>query len=266
MRLHAQCKMTVTAAADCPLVAMLRPRSGEAQWLVSESYEMRPWVATTEYVDNYGNLCQRLTIPKGEMRIEVSMVMEAEEQIAVEPSAGATPIEALPTDALLYLLQSRYCPSDKMEAKAREVAGDAPAGYAQVERIRGWIRETLEYRYGVSNASTDALDTLDHGAGVCRDFSHVGISLCRALRIPARLVVGYLYQLDPMDMHAWFEAFVGGRWYTFDATQAHPRGGRIVVAYGRDAADVAFLSNYGPLEMGEMKVSVERVETASPYR
>ncbi|RYF29408.1 MAG: transglutaminase family protein, partial [Comamonadaceae bacterium] len=117
----------------------------------------------------------------------------------------------------------------------------------------------VEYKYGVSDGSTDALDTLDTGSGVCRDFAHIGASLCRALRIPARMVVGYLYELDPMDMHAWFEAYVGGRWYTFDATQSEPRGGRLVVAYGRDAADVAFLSNYGPLEIGDMKVTVHRV-------
>ena len=260
MRLQASCTMTVNVAADCPTVAMLRPRSGDAQWMVSERYELTPWVRTTEYVDSYGNLCQRMVIPQGEMRIEVDMVMEAEEQIAVEPSAGVTPVDQLPPDALQFLLQSRYCPSDKMEDKAREIVGDLPCGYAQVEAIRSWIHTNMEYRYGVSDATTDALDSLGHGAGVCRDFSHIGIGLTRSLRIPARLVVGYLYQLDPMDMHAWFEAFVGGRWYTFDATQDQPRGGRIVVAYGRDAADVAFLSNYGPMEMGEMTVTVERVD------
>ena len=119
----------------------------------------------------------------------------------------------------------------------------------------------LLYQYGVSSATTDALDTLGHGAGVCRDFAHVGIALCRSLRIPARIVVGYLYQLDPMDLHAWFEAFVGGRWYTFDATQPAPRGARIVMAYGRDAADVAFISDYAaqPLEVVEMRVDVQAV-------
>lgn len=252
--------MTVSVSTDCPTVAMLRPRSGDAQWMVSERYELTPWVRTTEYVDSYGNLCQRLVIPQGEMHIDVEMVMEADEQIAVEPSAAPTPVEQLPPDALQFLLQSRYCPSDKMEDKAREIVGDAPAGYVQVEAIRAWIHANMAYRYGVSDATTDALDSLGHGAGVCRDFSHIGIGLCRALRIPARLVVGYLYQLDPMDMHAWFEAFVGGRWYTFDATQDQPRGGRIVVAYGRDAADVAFLSNYGPMEMGEMLVQVEQLD------
>ena len=260
MRLQATCKMTLTATqGDCPVIAMLRPRSGDAQWMVSERYELHPWVPTTEYVDTYGNLCQRMKIPQGELRIEVEMVVEAEDEIAVEPNAMATPIEDLPFDALQYLLQSRYCPSDKMEDRARQIVGNAMPGYAQVEAIRAWIHIHLDYRYGVSNSTTDALDTLNHGAGVCRDFSHVGIGLTRSLHIPARLVVGYLYQLDPMDMHAWFEAFIGGRWYTFDATQDAPRGGRIVVAYGRDAADVAFISNYGPLEMGEMVVMVDQL-------
>jgi len=256
MRLHAECKMTLTANDDCPVVAMMRPRSGEAQWMVSEVYQMRPWVPTTEYVDSYGNLCQRFTVPKGEMRIEVSTVMETEEVIAVAPEAGITPIPALPCDVLAYLLQSRYCPSDKMEDRAREIARDASPGYRQVEAIRAWIHQNLEYRYGVSDGSTDALDTLAAGSGVCRDFAHVGVAMCRALHIPSRMVVGYLHELDPMDMHAWFEAWVGGRWYTFDATQNERRGGRIVLAYGRDAADVAFLSNYGPLEIGDMKVTV----------
>ncbi|MGJ7510111.1 transglutaminase-like domain-containing protein [Variovorax sp. GT1P44] len=262
MRIHAECKMTVKASEDCPVVAMMRPRSGEAQWMVSEIYEMRPWVPTTEYVDQYGNLCQRLTIPAGEMRIEVSTVMETEEEIAVAPDAGITPIPELPSDVLVYLLQSRYCPSDKMEDRAKDITHGAAPGYPQVEAIRAWIHENVEYKYGVSDGSTDALDTLDTGSGVCRDFAHIGAALCRALRIPARMVVGYLYQLDPMDMHAWFEAYVGGRWYTFDATQGEARGGRIVVAYGRDAADVAFLSNYGPLEMGDMKVTVHSVAPA----
>ncbi len=263
MKLKATCAITVQTAADCPVVAMLRPRSGLAQWMVSERYEMAPWVRTVEFVDTYGNLGQRFTIPQGEMRIEVDVVMKTEAQIHVSPGAPPTPIEALPDDALQYLLQSRYCPSDKMGQRAEQIAGNAQPGYDQVEAIRTWIHANLAYKYGVSDACSDALDTLEAGAGVCRDFSHVGVALTRALRIPARLVVGYLYQLDPMDMHAWFEAFVDGRWYTFDATQDKPRGGRIVLAYGRDAADVAFVSNYGPLEMGEMKVTVEQLDDAS---
>ena len=260
MRLKATCTMTVKTPQDCPVVAMLRPRSGQAQWMVSETYELTPWVPTTEYVDHYGNLCQRFKIPAGEIGIDVEVVMETEDEIVTAPGAPATPIELLPDDALVYLLQSRYCPSDKIEDEATTITEGCAPGYDQVEAVRRWIHENLKYEYGVSEATTDALDTLEAGAGVCRDFSHVGIALTRALKIPARLVVGYLYQLDPMDMHAWFEAFVDGRWYTFDATQAQPRGGRLVVGYGRDAADVAFLSNYADMEMGEMKVTVERVD------
>lgn len=247
MRLVVGCDMTLEASEPCPTVGMLRPRSGSAQWLTSESYRFDPPVHPVEYVDAYGNLCQRFVVPEGRMRIQCDAVVETDEHIAVEPTAPRTAVEDLPDDALQFLLQSRYCPSDKIESQATDIVAGLEPGYAQVEAIRAWIHANITYEYGVSNATTDALDTLAMGAGVCRDYSHVGITLCRSLRIPARMVVGYLYQLDPMDLHAWFEAFVGGRWYTFDATQSQPRGGRIVVAYGRDAADVAFISNYGAL-------------------
>ena len=145
-----------------------------------------------------------------------------------------------------------------MEDDAKKIVAEAKPGYDQVETIRDWIHRKVEYRYGASDGSTSAIETLRDRAGVCRDFSHLGISLCRALQIPARMVVGCLYGLDPMDMHAWFEAFVGGRWYTIDATQPKPRGGRIIVAYGRDAADVALFTEYGPIEVKKMHVSVEQ--------
>jgi transglutaminase-like putative cysteine protease len=257
MRLVSKAHITFECAEDCPVVAMLRPRSGDAQWVVSERYTLEPWVPATEYLDVFGNLCQRFLVSRGSASISVVSEIEVAEQLAVQPQAPRTPIQDLPNEILVYLLQSRYCPSDKMQAHAQEIAGDAKPGYAQVERIRSWIHEHHEYRYGVSTASTDALDTMSAKAGVCRDFAHVGVALCRSLQIPARLVVGYLHALDPMDLHAWFEAYVGGRWYTFDATQEHPRGGRIVVAYGRDVADVAFLSNYGPMEIKQMSVGVE---------
>lgn len=254
----ARSTITVDCEQDCPVVAMLRPRSGLAQWVISERYELTPWVPATEYVDSFGNLCQRYTVPRGRATIAVESEVEVDDELAVDVDAPATPIEQVPDDALVYLLQSRYCPSDKMEPHARDIVQGTPDGYAQVERVRQWIHDNHEYKYGVSHESTDALDTMAARAGVCRDFAHVGVALCRSLKIPARVVVGYLHRLDPMDLHAWFEAYVGGRWYTFDATQAQPRGGRIVVAYGRDIADVAFLSNYGPMQVTEMKVSVEQ--------
>ena len=258
MKLKAACSISMTAASDCPMVAMLRPRSGPAQWIISQRYDLQPWVPVNEFVDGYGNLCQRLVVPRGPIRLRVEVVAEVEDHVAVDHHAPRAPITELPADVLHYLLQSRYCPSDMMLGQALEVAGQAAPGYAQADAIRAWIRNNLAYRYGVSTSSTDALDTLAHGAGVCRDFAHVGIALCRSLQIPARMVVGYLHGLEPMDLHAWFEAFLGGRWYTFDATQDAPRGGRIVLAYGHDAADVAFISDYGaqPLRLDDMRVEV----------
>jgi transglutaminase-like putative cysteine protease len=256
MRLEAKCTMTLEVKQPTPLVAMLRPRSGEGQWVVSDAYEVEPFVPIVEYSDTFGNLCQRLVTPQGKFRIGVTACVETADQIAFAPGAPQTPLPELPADVLQFLLPSRYCPSDKLQDKARTVVGRAAPGYDQVEAIRHFIHTEIKYKYGVSNSSTDALETLNAGAGVCRDFSHIGISLCRALQIPARMVVGFLHRLDPMDMHAWFEAFVGGRWYTFDATQAERRGGRITVAYGRDATDVALFNEYGPVEVKDMHVSV----------
>lgn len=245
------------------MVAMLRPRSGEAQWIVSERYRFAPFVPATEYVDGFGNLCQRLVAPSGGFRIEVETEVEVADAISVMPGAPLTKPEELPDSVLQFLLPSRYCPADTMFDLAKGAVGAAKPGYDQVEAIRAWIKEHIEYKYGVSTGSTTAADTVRDGAGVCRDFSHIGLSLCRALRIPARMVVGYLYQLDPMDLHAWFEAFVGGRWYTFDATQSEPRGGRIAIAYGRDAADVALITEFAPMTTQDMKVYVEKLSPES---
>ena len=256
MLLDTRATITVECPHACPVVAMLRPRSGAAQWVVSEHYGIAPWIRPREYEDAFGNLCQRFTVPPGRTVLDVQSQVEVDAELAVAPDAAPTPIDLLPDEVLVYLLQSRYCPSDKLEAQAREIVAGAAPGYAQVETIRRWIHENHEYRYGVSQESTDALDTMQAKAGVCRDFAHIGAALCRSLRIPARIVVGYLHQLDPMDLHAWFEAYVGGRWYCFDATQTAPRGGRVVMAYGRDAADVAFLSNYADMSVVDMQVSV----------
>ena len=265
MLLHTHTRMTVECPHECPVVAMLRPRSGAAQWVVSERYDIHPWIRPREYEDAFGNVCQRFTMPAGRTTLDVQSHVAVDEHLAVDGEAGLTPIDLLPDDVLVYLLQSRYCPSDKLEDKAREIVQGVAPGYAQAEAIRRWIHENHEYRYGVSQASTDALDTMAAKAGVCRDFAHIGAALCRSLHIPARMVVGYLYRLDPMDLHAWFEAFVGGRWYTFDATQTTPMGGRVVMAYGRDAADVAFLSNYADMEMVDMQVSVEMANPANAW-
>ena len=258
MRLEAGCQISFEADAPTPLILMLRPRSGAGQWVVQEEYLLTPIVPVVEYTDGYGNLCQRLVTPQGAFRVRTSAVVETTEAIDVQPGTPFTPAQDLPETVLQYLLPSRYCQADLLSDLAWQIVGNAAPGYDQVEAIRQWIQTQIKYEYGTSNASTSAIDTAQSRVGVCRDFAHLGIALCRSLNIPARMVVGYLYQLDPMDLHAWFEAFVGNRWYTFDATQKEPLGNRISIAYGRDAADVALATQFGPLKLLNMQVWVNK--------
>lgn len=256
MRLKAECQLVFEAIEPSPLILMLRPRSGLGQWIAREDYRFEPNVSVVEYVDSYGNLCQRLIAPEGLFRVHTAAIVETSDTIDVQPGAEFVPVQDLPDYVLQFLLPSRYCQSDLLGDLANEIVRDMAPGYDQVEAIRHWIHTHIEYRYETSDASTSAIETEKTRLGVCRDFVHLGIALCRSLTIPSRMVVGYLYQLEPMDLHAWFEAFVGDRWYVFDATQAEPRGNRIAIAYGRDAADVALATQFGPLILTEMNVSI----------
>jgi transglutaminase-like putative cysteine protease len=257
MQLVAGCSMSFVANGPVSAIFMLRPRSGLGQWIMREEYILEPLVPVVEYTDSHGNLCQRLSIPQGPFQLRNNVCADTADIIDVVMEAPFVPVQDLPDSVLQFLLPSRYCPCDQMCPLANEIVAGVNPGYAQVEAIRSWIQLNIEYQYGTSDASTSALDTTNKRAGVCRDFAHLGISLCRSLTIPARMVVGYLHQLDPMDLHAWFEAYVGGRWYTFDATQQKPMGNRIAIAYGRDAADVALVTQFGPLELTEMNVWVD---------
>ncbi len=256
MHLDAGCEITFEMGGFTPLVLMLRPRSGYGQWIGQESYTLTPSVPVVEYVDNYGNLCQRLVAPPGHFVVTASAEVDTADTIDVQPGAPLTLVQDLPDNVLQFLLPSRYCQSDLLGSLAQGIVAGVTPGYDQAEAIRTWIHTNIEYRYGVSNASTSAQDTAEQRVGVCRDFTHLGLALCRSLSIPARMVVGYLHQLEPMDLHAWVEAFVAGRWYTFDATQEQPRGGRIAIAYGRDAADVALATQFGPGTLTNLNVWV----------
>lgn len=260
MLLRASCSFTMHAALPVTSIFMLRAQSGAAQFISSEAFVTTPYVHVNEYIDNYGNLCQRLIIPEGVFLLESQVTATCSPIIDVHPSAGYSPVETLPDYVLQFLLPSRYCESDKITELATEVTRGCLPGYEQVEAIRSWVYNNFRYRYGVTNSSTSAMDIINSRTGVCRDYSHVAISLCRNLDIPARMAVGYLNQLKPMDLHAWFEAYVGDRWYTFDATQPTPVGGRITMAYGRDAADVAFASHFGIVELQKMEVNVEEIQ------
>jgi transglutaminase-like putative cysteine protease len=257
MKLAISCQLDYKIEYQTPLVLMLRPRSGAGQWVIKEEYLLEPSVPVTEYTDLYGNLCQRVFTPEGNFSIKTSAIVDVADQIDVDVNANFVPVQELPDEALIYLLPSRYCESDKLGDSAASIVQDANTGYEQVEAIRKWINSNIRYEYGHSNASTSAQNTEQSRIGVCRDFSHLGVALCRSLNIPARFVVGYLYELKPMDLHAWFEAYLGGRWYTFDATQTEPKGNRVILAYGRDAADVALATQFGSMELQTMWVSVE---------
>jgi transglutaminase-like putative cysteine protease len=261
MRLEAGCELLFEAIAPSPLILMLRPRSGLGQWVVREEYRFEPNVSVVEYVDSYGNLCQRLLSPKGIFKVNTNATVETSDTIDLQPGAAFVPVQELPDYTLQFLLPSRYCQSDLLGDLANEIVAGIESAYDQVEAIRNWIYTHIEYRYETSTASTSAMETAKTRVGVCRDFVHLGIALCRSQTIPTRMVVGYLYQLKPMDLHAWFEAFVGDRWYTFDATQAEQRGNRIAIAYGRDAADVALATQFGPLILTNMSVWVHASES-----
>lgn len=257
MILDATCTISYTTKAPIPAIMMLRPRSGPAQWITREEYVFEPHTPVVEYTDDFGNLCQRLLIPTGTFQVRCSCRAHTADESDIDPQAVFVPVHLLPESTLQFLLPSRYCQSDMLNGLAASIAGNLAAGYPQVAAIEQWLRDEMKYVRGSSNAQTSAVETAQQKEGVCRDYAHLGIALTRSLNIPARMVVGYLYGLEPMDLHAWFEAFVGGRWFTFDGTQAQPRGNRITIGYGRDAADVALTSNYGALELTEMKVTVE---------
>jgi transglutaminase-like putative cysteine protease len=258
MILDATCHISYHSNAPIPAIMMLRPRSGQAQWITREEYVFTPHAPVVEYTDNFGNLCQRVLIPRGDFEVRCSCRAHSADDVDVNPGAAFVPVDQLPESTLEFLLPSRYCQSDLLNDLASSIVGQTRSGYPQVAAIEQWLRDNMRYLRGASNASTSAVETAKTKTGVCRDYAHLGIALTRSLNIPARMVVGYLYGLEPMDLHAWFEAFVGGRWFTFDGTQGTPRGNRIMIGYGRDAADVALTSNYGALELKSMKVTVEK--------
>lgn len=258
MILNAGVEVNLAIKDVTPLVLILRPQSGDGQVVTASEINITPETPVSEFRDPVGNLSQRVILQKGPVTIKATCTVEAPDEIAVDRTAPYTLIQDLPDDVLQYLLPSRFCQSDLpvfLKTASRIVRWKKP-GYPQAEAIQSWIQKKLKYKYGVSTATTSAVETLRKRAGVCRDFSHLGVSLCRALRIPARVVFGYLHELDPMDLHMWYEAFLGGRWYTFDATQKKPRGNRIIVAYGRDATDVAQITEYGPLKLKNQQVWV----------
>lgn len=246
MWLRTSCDLSFDITVPTPFILMLRPRSGAQQWISREEYKLTPIVPAVEFTDIYGNLCQRLVAPPGVFTVHTSAEVMTADYVDREPGSPFVEIQNLPDAVLCYLLPSRYCESEKFSEMASAITAGQCLGYDQVSAIETWLRNTISYEPGSSDVPMSAVEVNMKQSGVCRDLSHLGIALCRSLNIPARLVVGFLYGLNPMDMHAWFEAYVGDRWYTFDATQPVLGGGYVAIGYGRDAADVAVNNQFGP--------------------
>ena len=263
MWLRTSCNLTFMVDIPTPFILMLRPRSGARQWVARDAYTLKPSVPVVEFTDNYGNLCQRLIAPPGEFSIRTSAEVMTAGEVDVAPGAPFDQVQNLPDSVLTYLLPSRYCESEQFIDLANDIVRNVSPGYDQVACITDWIRRSVRFTPASNHCQMSAVEVNQRREGVCRDFAHLGIALCRGLCIPARMVVGYLHELQPMDFHAWFEAYVGGRWYIFDATQNVPRGGRVTVAQGHDAADVAIFNQFGPaLSTTVMQVSVELLDAA----
>ncbi len=266
LRVRVGCAFEYEASQIRPAVFLVRPEPSPTQRILDERWESVPATAFHDYADVYGNACRRLSMPPGRFRARYDAVVELpDEPDPVGLDAVQHQVEDLPDEALLYTLPSRYCLSDALFERAWELFGDTRMGWSCVQSICDWVHNELRFQYGTSNPATTALDVLQAGTGVCRDFAHLAISFCRAMNIPARYAFGYIPDIDvppadaPMDFCAWFEAYLGDRWWAFDPRNNERRKGRITVARGRDALDVAMVTVYGPATLGAMTVWADQV-------
>ncbi len=235
-----------------PMVLMLYVHpSRQPDLRAEERIIVSPDVPLSHFVDLYGNRCARLLAPAGNIKFALETIIEDSGQPdAVVPDAIQHNIEDLPDDVLPFLLTSRYCEVDKLSDIAWQLFGSTPPGWARAQAIVEWVHKHITFGYHFADSTKSAFDCYNDGRGVCRDFSHLAIAFFRCMNIPARYTTGYMGDIGvpvvlPMDLSGWFEAYLGGRWYTFDARHNRPRIGRIVMARGRDAADVALTTNFG---------------------
>lgn len=265
------CEFVHSSAYDVPAVFQVEPAPGQDVRVHDESWTMQPDQASRTYADLYGNVCRRLTIPAGQSTITYSALVtvpDATEE--VDEGAEELAPEDLPDDVLIYTLPSRYCLPDVLGAEAWNRFGQLPRGYSRVQAICDYVNGHLTFQYGSSNARSTAADVHAAGYGVCRDFTHLAVSLCRALNIPARYVFGYLPQIEvqplgaPMDFAAWMEVYLGGRWFTFDPRNNVHRKGRVLIGRGRDAGDVAMATTYGAPWLQRMTVVAEEAVAPVP--
>lgn len=239
-------------AGPTPMVLMLFVHpSREADLRGPQKLRVEPELPVTYYTDLFGNRCARLLAAAGSLRLALeTLVEDSGEPDRQSPDAIQHRIEDLPDETLGFLMPSRYCEVDKLSDVAWTLFGQTPPGWPRVRAICDWVHEHITFGYHFADPSKSAFDVYQSGEGVCRDFSHLALTFCRCMNIPARYVTGYLGDIGvpaalPMDFSGWFQVYLGDRWHTFDARHNVPRIGRVVMAIGRDAADVALTTNFG---------------------
>jgi transglutaminase-like putative cysteine protease len=253
--------------ARTPMVLMLNVHPSRAADIIRpDQISTSPALPVTRYLDAFGNICTRLVAPAGQLGISTdALVADSGLPDAVEPAARQHEIAELPHDALVFLLASRYCETDRLMQAAWSLFGKTPPGWPRVQAICDFVHSHVRFGYQHARATKTAAEVCVERRGVCRDFAHLAVTLCRCMNIPARYCTGYLGDIgvppepEPMDFSAWFEVYLGDRWHTFDARHNTPRIGRIVMARGRDAADVAFSTTFGPNVLKRFMVRTDEV-------
>jgi len=266
-RLSLGCTFVQWSQLPVHAVFQVEPVLDQIATIKDEEWVTDPAIQTRTYRDIYGNRCRRMMLPAGRSEITfraTAEVPDAAEEIDLD--APEIPPHELPDDVMIYTLPSRFCLPDVLGTEAWNRFGSTPPGYRRVQAICDYVHDHLRFQYGASNPWTTAADAHNTGYGVCRDFTHLAVSFCRALNIPARYVFGYLPEIDvpplelPMDFAAWMEVYLGDRWWTFDPRNNQPRKGRVLIGRGRDAGDVAMATTFGAPLLESMIVVAE--ETA----
>jgi len=228
---------------------------------------IEPDVPLTSYIDGFGNRCTRFVAPAGTLRLRsATLIEDPGTPDPVAPQAQEHPVGELPDETLTYLLNSRYCEVDRLSNIATELFGGCTPGWGRVQAICNWVNAKVMFGYHHARPTRTALDVFTDRVGVCRDYQHLAIAFCRALNIPARYATGYLGDIGvpltpPMDFSAWFEAYLDDRWWVFDARNNMPRIGRVLIATGRDASDVAITTSFGAATLTRFAVLTEETAT-----
>ena len=257
------CSLTYRVGTPTPFVFNIEAQGFEGQTIVRETLDISPDLPVERWtMPESGNRYLRVLAPPGELKLRYEAEVALDHRLEDPGSIQEVPAAELPLSVLPHTYPSRYCQSDKLDRFARRTFGGLEPGYRRVNGICNWICDNVDYIRGSSDALTSAFDTVTQRAGVCRDFAHLGISLCRALGIPARYVSAYAFRLDPPDFHAVFEAFLQGPegpgWYLFDPTRMSAPDGLVRIGIGRDAAEVAFATPFGDVEYDTPEVFIRK--------